>query len=179
MWHTGWFSMYSQESNEQKKNQHEQVETQNRAAQLSRARRGQRHRWIGHSTERKNSNPLKTSIKIKKKGIRKRVPHPKKMKKLWNSPAIRRRWTSWSSFRAIGWSHGNVLAQSRNSSWVQRRNSARNNSWPMGRWWRIFSMSINMAMGTENSTIDCSEFTILNSLTDQTGMSSHGARNGI
>ena len=34
-------------------------------------------------------------------------------------------------------------------------------------------------MGTEYSTIDCSELTILNSVTEQTGMSSHGARNVI
>ena len=49
----------------------------------------------------------------------------------------------------------------------------------MGRWWRIFNMSIKIAIGTENSTMDCKELTILNSLTDQTGMSSHRARNGI
>ena len=79
----------------------------------------------------------------------------------------------------MGWSHGNVLAQFRNSSWVHRLNRARNNSWPIGRWWRIFNISINMAMGTENNTIDCKELTILNSNTDQTGMSSHGARNVI
>ena len=67
--------MYSQESN--KKNQHEQVGTQNRAAQLSLARRGQRHRWTGHSAIRRNSNPLNTSMKIKK-GIRKKGPTPPK-----------------------------------------------------------------------------------------------------
>ena len=49
----------------------------------------------------------------------------------------------------------------------------------MGRWWRIFNISINIAIGTENSTIDCKELTILISLMDQTGMSSHGARDGI
>ena len=41
------------------------------------------------------------------------------------------------------------------------------------------SMSIRIAIGTENSTIDWSELTILNSVTDQIGMSSHGARNVI
>ena len=61
----------------QKKRQEQQVlGTQNRAAQLSLARRGQRHRWTGHSTVRRKSNPLNTSIKIKK-GIRKRDPRPK------------------------------------------------------------------------------------------------------
>ena len=49
----------------------------------------------------------------------------------------------------------------------------------MGRWWRIFSISINIAMGTENNTMDCKELTILNSNADQTGMSSHRARNEI
>ena len=49
----------------------------------------------------------------------------------------------------------------------------------MGRWWRIFNISINIAIGTENSTIDWRELTMLNRTTDQTGMSSHGARNGI
>ena len=37
----------------------------------------------------------------------------------------------------------------------------------------------NMAIGTENSTIDCKELTILNNNTDQIGMSPHGARNVI
>ena len=40
-------------------------------------------------------------------------------------------------------------------------------------------MSNRIAIGTENKTIDCKELTILNSVTDQTGMSSHGARNVI
>ena len=80
MWHTGWFSTYSHESNKQK-NQHEQVGTQNRAAQLSLARRGQRHRWIGHSTVRRNSNPLNTSMKNQKKRYKeKRGPTPEKIK---------------------------------------------------------------------------------------------------
>ena len=41
------------------------------------------------------------------------------------------------------------------------------------------SMSMRIAMGTENNTIDCRELTMLNRTTDQTGMSSHGARNVI
>ena len=49
----------------------------------------------------------------------------------------------------------------------------------MGKWYRIFNMSNKTAMGTENNTIDWSELTMLNNLTDQTGMSSHGARNVI
>ena len=40
-------------------------------------------------------------------------------------------------------------------------------------------MSNNMAIGTEYRTMDCKELTILNSVTEQTGMSSHGARNVI
>ena len=35
------------------------------------------------------------------------------------------------------------------------------------------------AIGTENNTMDCSELTILKSVTEQTGMSPHGARNMI
>ena len=65
----------------QKKNQHEQVGTQNRAAQLSRARRGQRHRWIGHSTLRRNSNPLNTSRNQKREMREKKGPTPKKKRK--------------------------------------------------------------------------------------------------
>ena len=79
----------------------------------------------------------------------------------------------------MGWSHGNVLAQFRNSSWVHRLNRARKHSWPIGRWCRILSISIRTAIGTENNTIDWSELTILNINTDQIGMSSHGARNVI
>ena len=71
--------MYSQESNEQK-NQHEQFGTQNRAAQLSLARRGQRHRWIGHSTVRRNSNPLNTSMKNQKRYKEKGTHTPKNKK---------------------------------------------------------------------------------------------------
>ena len=179
MWHTGWFSTYSQESNGQK-NQHEQFGTQNRAAQLSLARRGQRHRWTGHNTVRKNSNPLNTSMKkFKKRYKEKKGPTLPKKWKLWNSPAIRRRCTSWSSFRATGWSHGSVRAQALSSSWVQRLNMARRHSWPIGRWHNIFNISNNMAIGTEYKTMDCKELTILTGLTDQTGMSSHRARNGI
>ena len=63
----------------EKKNQHEQAGTQNRAAQLSLARRGQRHRWTGHSTDRKNSNPLNTSMKIKKR-YKEKGPTPEKRK---------------------------------------------------------------------------------------------------
>ena len=62
-----------------KKNQHEQFGTQNRAAQLSLARRGQRHRWTGHSTVRRNSNPLNTAIKNQKR-YKEKGPTPQKMK---------------------------------------------------------------------------------------------------
>ena len=52
----------------QKKRQMEQVlGTQKRAAQLSRARRGQRHKWTGHKTFRRKSIPGNTSMKSKKK----------------------------------------------------------------------------------------------------------------
>ena len=76
MWQTGWCSTNSQESI--KKNQHEQVGTQNRAAQLSRARRGQRHRWTGHSTVRRNANPLNTSRNQKR--YKEKGPTPEKRK---------------------------------------------------------------------------------------------------
>ena len=49
----------------------------------------------------------------------------------------------------------------------------------MGRWWRIFNISISMAMGTVNNTMDCKELTMLNGNTDQTGMSSQRTRNMI
>ena len=84
---------------------------------------------------------------------------------------MRRRWTSWSKLRATGWSHGNVLAQFLSSSWVHRRNMARRHSLPIGRLWRIFNMSNKIVIGTENSTMDCNELTILNSNTEQSGMS--------
>ena len=73
----------------------------------------------------------------------------------------------------------NVLAQSLNSSWVQRLNKARRHSFPIGRRSNIFSISNNMAIGTEYKTNDCRELTILFSNTDQTGMNPHGARNVI
>ena len=52
-----------------KKNQQEQVGTQNRAAQLSLARRGQRQRSTGHRTSRRKSIPWKTS-RNEKRGVR-------------------------------------------------------------------------------------------------------------
>ena len=64
----------------QKKRQTGQVlGTQNRAAQLSRARRGQRHKWTGHKTFRRKSIPGNTSMN-QEKGIRKRDPRQKKKK---------------------------------------------------------------------------------------------------
>ena len=95
------------------------------------------------------------------------TPRPGNEKSKWDSPAMRRRCTSWSKLRATGWSHGNVLTQSRNSSWVHRLNRARRQSLPIGRWCSIFNISNNMAIGTEYSTIDCKELTILNSITEQ------------
>ena len=164
-----------------KKNQHEQVGTQNRAAQLSLARRGQRQRWTGHRTCRRKSTPGNTSMNQEKKGGYEET-HTRAMEKnesKWDSPAILRRWTSWSNFRATGWSHGYVLVQSLNCSWVHRRNRACRHSWPIGRWCRIFNMSNRIAIGTEYNTIDSSELTILTSTTEQSGMSQHWARNVI
>ena len=54
---------------------------------------------------------------------------------------------------------------------------ARRQSLPNGRCHRVFNMSNNIAMGTEYSTIDDNELTILTSTTEQTGMNPHGARN--
>ena len=76
-----------------------------------------------------------------------------------------------------GWSHGNVFAKSLSSSWVHLLNRARRQSLPIGMRYNIFNMSNNMAIGTEYRTIDCSELTILISVTEQTRMSPHGARN--
>ena len=47
----------------QKNGQEQQIlGTQKRAAQLSRARRGQRHKWTGHKTFRRKSIPGNTSM---------------------------------------------------------------------------------------------------------------------
>ena len=160
------------------KNQHEQVGTLKRAAQLSLARWGQRQRWTGHRTCRRKSNLGNTSMN-KKKGIWGN-PHPGYGKKAnGDSPAFRRRWTSWSKFRATGWSHGSVLAKSLSCSWVQCRNRARRQSRLIGRCHRIFSKSNNIAIGTEYNTNDCSELTILTSTTEQSGMNPHLMRVGF
>ena len=50
---------------------------------------------------------------------------------------------------------------------------------PIGRRSNIFRDSNNMAIGIVYSTIDCNELTILISVTEQTGMNSHKARNVI
>ena len=92
---------------------------------------------------------------------------------------MRRRWTSWSSFRAMGWSQGSVLAQALNSSWVHLLKRALKHSWPIGRWCRILSMSNRTAIGTEYSTMDCKELTILNSVTDQNWNESNLVRVGL
>ena len=81
--------------------------------------------------------------------------------------------------RATGWSHGNVLAQSLNSSWVQRLKKARRQSLPIGVCHNIFRASNSMAIGIEYNTNDDNELTILISNTEQTGMNSHRARNVI
>ena len=161
------------------KNQHEQVGTLKRAAQLSLARRGQRQRWTGHRTCRRKSNLGNTSMNKKKRGYEE--THSRVMEKKANrdSPAFRRRWTSWSKFRATGWSHGSVLAKSLSCSWVQRRNRARRQSRLIGRCHRIFSKSNNIAIGTEYNTNDCSELTILTSTTEQSGMNPHLMRVGF
>ena len=107
----------------------------------------------------------------KKRGYEETHTRARKNKSQWDSPAIRRRWTSWSKLRATGWSHGSVLAQSLNCSWVHRRNGARRQSRLIGRCHRVFNKSNNMAMGTEYNTMDCKELTILTSNTEQSGMS--------
>ena len=56
------------------KNQHEQVGTLKRGAQLSLARRGQRQRWTGHRTCRRKSNLGNTSMNKKKRDMRKPTP---------------------------------------------------------------------------------------------------------
>ena len=64
----------------QKKRQTGQVlGTQKRAAQLSRARRGQRHKWTGHKTFRRKSIPGNTSMNQEKR-YKEKGPTPKKMK---------------------------------------------------------------------------------------------------
>ena len=126
----------------------------------------------GHKTCRRKSRPLNTSRILKKGGIRKKPVLSKgKTHKKKDSPAIRRRWTSWSKLRATGWSHGNVLAQFLNSSCVQRLSMARRHSLPIGSLWSNFSMSNRMAIGTVYNTNDCSEFTILTAPLNKTGMS--------
>ena len=64
----------------QKKRQTGQVlGTQKRAAQLSRARRGQRHKWTGRKTFRRKSIPGNTSMNQEKRGYE--GPHTWAMKK--------------------------------------------------------------------------------------------------
>ena len=50
---------------------------------------------------------------------------------------------------------------------------------PIGRCHRVFNISKRIAIGTEYNTMDDSELTILISVTEQTGMNPHGARNVI
>ena len=53
----------------QKNGQEQQIlGTQKRAAQLSRARRGQRHKWTGHKTFRRKSIPGNTSMNQENRG---------------------------------------------------------------------------------------------------------------
>ena len=79
MWHTGCFVTWSLTSNK-KKNQHKQAGTQNRAAHVSRARRGHMQRRRGHRTCRRKSRPLNTSINQEKRGYKEK-PSPKQGKK--------------------------------------------------------------------------------------------------
>ena len=56
---------------------------------------------------------------------------------------------------------------------------ARRHSLPIGRRSNIFKASNNIAIGMVYSTNEDSELTILNSVTEQTGMNPHRARNVI
>ena len=73
---THWLILHEIPRIYQKKRQERQVlGTQKRAAQLSLARRRQRHKWTGHKTFRRKSIPGNTSMnQEKKKGIR-GTPH--------------------------------------------------------------------------------------------------------
>ena len=143
-----------------KRQQH--LGTQKRVDQLSLARRGQRQRQTGHRTRRRKSIPGNTSMNNEKGGIRKKThTRARKKWKEWDSPAIFRRWTSWSRLRATGWSHGNVLAQSLSFFQPHRRNRARRQSFLIGRCHSIFSVSNKIAIGIEYNTIDESVPTIL------------------
>ena len=140
---------------------------------MSRARRGHMQRRRGHKTCRRKSRPLNTSINQGKRGYKEKknpcLGQREKSKR--DSPAMRRRCTSWSKLRATGWSQGNVLAHSLNSSWVQRLSMARRHSLPIGRLCNSFIMSNRIAIGTEYNTNDCSELTILTAPLNKTGMS--------
>ena len=126
----------------------------------------------GHRTCRRKSRPLNTSINQEKRGYKEKNPClGQREKSKRDSPAIRRRCTSWSKLRATGWSQGSVLAQSLSSSWVHRRNMARRHSLPIGRLCNSFNISNKIAIGTEYSTIDCKELTILTATLNKTGMS--------
>ena len=145
---------------------------------MSRARRGHMQRRRGHKTCRRKSRPLNTSINQEKRGYEEKNPTREKNTKR-DSPAMRRRCTSWSRLRATGWSQGNVLAQFLNSSCVQRRNMARRHSLPIGSLCNSFSMSKRIAIGTEYSTMDCNELTILISTTEQNWNELHQVRVGF
>ena len=67
IWQTGWSSRKSKEA--KKKNQHEQVGSQKRAAKFILARRGQRQRWLGHRTCRRKSRLGNTSTNQEKKRV--------------------------------------------------------------------------------------------------------------
>ena len=71
------------------------------------------------------------------------------------------------------------MAQSLNSSWVQRLKKARRQSLLRGVCHNNFRASNSMAIGMEYNTNDCRELTILISVTEQTGMNPHRARNVI
>ena len=60
---------------------------------------------------------------------------------------------------------------------MQRLKKARRHSLLRGVCHNIFNASNNMAIGIEYKTNEDKELTILISVTDQTGMNPHGARN--
>ena len=69
-----------------------------------------------------------------------------------------------------GWSQGSVLAKSRNSSRMHCRNRALKQSFRRGRCHTVFNKSNRTARGTEYNTNAWSEFTMLNSITEWSGM---------
>ena len=117
---------------------------------------------------RDQGKPLQTK---KKRVWGKEWTHPCQWKKRHDLPAILRRWTSRSRVRAIGWSQGSVLDSRVISSVRHRRNMVLKHAFLIGRCQTALRRSNRTTRGTLERTSFSKVCTILNSLTEQCGMS--------